>query len=72
MIDHLCEIIKVEDENNTETNFQKVKPFGFVLFFQTLLRLLRIPTKKNLFEEMFVFVHGRQAALLKLELRFTQ
>jgi len=24
LIDHLCEIIKVEDENNTETNFQKV------------------------------------------------
>jgi condensin complex subunit 2 len=23
LIDHLCEIIKVEDENNTETNFQK-------------------------------------------------
>lgn len=26
LIDHLCEIIKVEeDENNAETNFQKVK-----------------------------------------------
>ena len=27
LIDHLCEIIKVEDENNAETNFQKVKAF---------------------------------------------
>lgn len=24
LIDHLCEIIKVEEENDTETNFQKV------------------------------------------------
>lgn len=24
LIDHLCEIVKVEDENNAETNFQKV------------------------------------------------
>lgn len=24
LIDHLCEIIKVEEENDAETNFQKV------------------------------------------------
>lgn len=24
LIDHLCEIIKVEEENDVETNFQKV------------------------------------------------
>lgn len=29
LIDHLCEIIKVEDENNAETNFQKVKVKDF-------------------------------------------
>lgn len=32
LIDHLCEIIKVEDENNAETNFQKVS-FRFHSFF---------------------------------------
>uniref|UniRef100_M4DZ53 Condensin complex subunit 2 n=1 Tax=Brassica campestris TaxID=3711 RepID=M4DZ53_BRACM len=28
LIDHLCEIIKVEDENNAETNFQKISPLS--------------------------------------------
>lgn len=29
LIDHLCDIIKVEEENDTETNFQKVCCISF-------------------------------------------
>lgn len=39
MIDHLCDIIKVEQENDVETNFQKVmfrffsfEPTDFLMF----------------------------------------
>lgn len=32
LIDHLCEIIKVEEEDDTETNFQKVYLTPFFIY----------------------------------------
>lgn len=52
LIDHLCEIIKVEDENNAETNFQKVsfRIQSSLAFVITLLRLSKC-TKTNIEDE---------------------
>ena len=37
LIDHLCEIVKVEEEDDTETNFQKVFCFKSLVWSYALI-----------------------------------
>lgn len=66
MIDHLGEIIKVEEENSVETNFQKVcySILNLTIFHLFPYFILR---KTSINDYLY-----RQAALLKLESRYTQ
>lgn len=60
LIDHLGDIIKVEEENNVETNFQKV--------CYSILKLALFMLRRTSVNDYFY----RQVALSKLELRYTQ